>query len=92
MENERFEFQNVVIPLKWQLPAPKCCNLQAKRTEQQIQRKIQNGKTIIPKTIPDPLYNFTIWITIAYYSYRKYMNWNSLGWFVGRFNYPVGES
>jgi hypothetical protein len=25
-ENERFKFNNVCkIPLKWQLPAPKCC-------------------------------------------------------------------
>jgi hypothetical protein len=36
MENERFALQNVAIPLKWQLPVPKCCKLQGKRTEQQI--------------------------------------------------------
>jgi hypothetical protein len=27
------------MPLKWQLPAPKCCKLQRKRTEQQIKTK-----------------------------------------------------
>ena len=37
MESERFKLQNVAIQLKWQLPAPKCCKLLGKRTEQQIQ-------------------------------------------------------
>jgi len=52
-ENERFELQNVAIPLKWQLLAPTCCKLQGKGTEQQIKKK-QNGKKKNPKTILDP--------------------------------------
>ena len=36
------KFQNVAIPLKEQFPAPKCCKLQGKRTEQQIKN---TGKT-----------------------------------------------
>jgi hypothetical protein len=54
MENERFQLQNVAIPLKWQRLAPKCCKLQGKRTEQQIQKKNPKRKNIIPQTIPDP--------------------------------------
>jgi len=49
----RFELQNVAMPLKWQLPAPECCKLQGKRTEQQI-KKIPKRKNTIPRAIPDP--------------------------------------
>jgi hypothetical protein len=44
MENERFELQNVAIPFEWQLPAPKCCKLQVKRTEQQLQKQFPKQK------------------------------------------------
>ena len=54
MENERFELENVAIPLKWQLPAPKCCKVQGK-TEQQIPKRIPKRSKIIPQTIPNPL-------------------------------------
>jgi hypothetical protein len=45
MENERFELQNVAIPLKWQLPAPKCCTLQGKRADP---KTITKRKTKFP--------------------------------------------
>jgi len=51
MENERFELQNVAIPLKWQLPAPKCCKLQGKWIKQQIQNKTKRINTILKKKI-----------------------------------------
>jgi len=44
MKNERFELQNVAIPLKWQLPAPKCCKLHGKWAEEQIKTKIPERK------------------------------------------------
>ena len=48
MENERFELQSVAIPLKWQLPAPKCCE-----NGQNSRCKKNNTEKIIPKIIPD---------------------------------------
>ena len=46
MENERFELQNVAIPLKWQLPASKCCKLHRKLTEQQMNKNKTKKKQV----------------------------------------------
>ena len=54
METERFELQDVAIPLKSQLPAPKFCKLQGKRTEQQIPpKKSPKTEKQRPTSIPE---------------------------------------
>jgi hypothetical protein len=53
-ENERFELQNVAIPLKWQFLAPKMQQIARKTDRTADPKKTQNGKNIFPKTILDP--------------------------------------
>jgi hypothetical protein len=66
MENERFELQNVAIPLKWQLPASKCCKLQRKLTEQQMNKnktkktKYGPGVTGSVAVCPDSFFQPTV--------------------------------
>ena len=44
------------IPLKWHLPAPKCCKQQRKWTEQEIKKEGKTGKKTSPNnSIPAPL-------------------------------------
>jgi hypothetical protein len=59
MENERVELQIVAIPLKWQLPAPKCCILQGKCTEEQIKTKIPERKKHNSQNNSGPFYYST---------------------------------
>jgi len=49
-------YKMVQIQLKLQLPAPKRCKWPGKRAKKQIRNKFPQGKTIIPKTIPDPYF------------------------------------
>ena len=77
MEDERFELQNVAIPLKWQLPAPKCCKLQGRRKGQQIQKNTETENNNSQNN-PDPLYNMILYyiytyIYILYMYYIKHM-------------------
>jgi hypothetical protein len=45
MGNDRFELQNVAIPLKWQLPAQKCCKLQGRTAD--LKEWKEKKKTIL---------------------------------------------
>jgi hypothetical protein len=48
-ENERFELQNVAIPLKWQFLAPKMLQIARKTDRTADPKKPKTEKTYFPK-------------------------------------------